>query len=92
MHPSGLTRRELMYLAALAGAEPPSVSMSRRSPPAGWTPRSRPRAGSARVRPEYVLAQTGYMQGASGIGLLLLHLDAVERGKEWGFRLPDSPY
>lgn len=45
-----------------------------------------------RVRPEYVYAQTGYMQGAAGIGMLLLHLDAVERGKEWGFRLPDSPY
>jgi lantibiotic modifying enzyme len=45
-----------------------------------------------RVRPDYVYAQTGYMQGAAGIGLLLLHLDAVERGREWSFRLPDSPY
>jgi len=32
------------------------------------------------------------MQGAAGIGMLLLHLDAVERGRKWGFRLPDSPY
>ncbi|MFP5284290.1 MAG: lanthionine synthetase LanC family protein, partial [Thermoanaerobaculia bacterium] len=45
-----------------------------------------------RVKPDYVYAQTGYMQGAAGIGMLLLHLDAVERGGEWGFRLPDSPY
>lgn len=45
-----------------------------------------------RVRPDYVYAQTGYMQGAAGIGMLLLHLDAVEHGREWGFRLPDSPY
>ena len=45
-----------------------------------------------RVRPDYVYAQTGYMQGAAGIGMLMLHLDAVERGREWGFRLPDSPY
>ncbi len=45
-----------------------------------------------RVRPDYVYAQTGYMQGAAGIGMLLLHLDAVERGREWGFRMPDSPY
>lgn len=45
-----------------------------------------------RIRPEYVFAQTGYMQGAAGIGMLLLHLDAVERGKEWPFRLPDTPY
>lgn len=45
-----------------------------------------------RVKPDYVYAQTGYMQGAAGIGLLMLHLDAMERGREWGFRLPDSPY
>lgn len=45
-----------------------------------------------RVKPDYVYAQTGYMQGAAGIGMLLLHLDAVERSREWGFRLPDSPY
>ena len=45
-----------------------------------------------RVRPEYTYAQTGYMQGAAGIGMLLLHMDAVERGREWSFRLPDSPY
>lgn len=45
-----------------------------------------------RVKPDYVYAQTGYMQGAAGIGMLLLHLDSIERGREWGFRLPDSPY
>jgi len=45
-----------------------------------------------RVKPDYVYAQTGYMQGAAGIGMLLLHLDAAERGRKWGFRLPDSPY
>lgn len=49
-----------------------------------------------RVKPEETYAQTGYMQGAAGIGMLFLHLDAVERGveggKEWGFRLPDSPF
>jgi lantibiotic modifying enzyme len=45
-----------------------------------------------RVRPEYTYAQTGYMQGAAGIGMLLLHMDAVERGRQWTFRLPDSPY
>lgn len=45
-----------------------------------------------RVRPDYTYAQTGYMQGAAGIGMLLLHMDAVDRGREWTFRLPDSPY
>ena len=33
-----------------------------------------------RVRPERLEAQTGLMQGAAGIGLALLRLDAVERG------------
>ncbi len=45
-----------------------------------------------RVNPNYTYAQTGYMQGAAGIGMALLHMDAVEKGKEWTFRLPDSPY
>ena len=45
-----------------------------------------------RVRPDFLQAQTGYMQGAAGIGLWLLQLDAFE--SEWIFtlRLPDSPY
>jgi hypothetical protein len=45
-----------------------------------------------RIRPDYVYAQTGLMQGAAGIGMLLLHLDAVERGRPWRFSLPDSPF
>jgi len=32
------------------------------------------------------------MQGASGIGLFLLHLDALERGKLRLVLLPDSPF
>jgi len=43
-----------------------------------------------RVKPEYVYAQTGYMQGAAGIGMLLLRMDAEAQGRE--FRLPDSPF
>jgi lantibiotic modifying enzyme len=45
-----------------------------------------------RVRPELIVAQTGYMQGAAGIGTLLLKLDAVERGSRVRIVLPDSPY
>ncbi len=45
-----------------------------------------------RVRPELILAQTGYMQGAAGIGLMFLQLDAIDKGREFGGRLPDSPY
>lgn len=45
-----------------------------------------------RVRPDYAYAQTGYMQGAAGIGMLLLRMDAEAKGREWRFRLPDSPF
>jgi lantibiotic modifying enzyme len=45
-----------------------------------------------RVRPELLIAQTGYMQGAAGIGLWLLHLDAFEQGREKAITLPDSPF
>lgn len=45
-----------------------------------------------RVKPDLLAAQTGYMQGAAGIGMLLLHLDQVERGKKRSIVLPDSPY
>ena len=45
-----------------------------------------------RVRPDFCVAQTGYMQGAAGIGTLLLKLDAVERRARVRVVLPDSPY
>lgn len=45
-----------------------------------------------RVRPELRVAQTGYMQGAAGIGTLLLKLDAVERKTRPRIVFPDCPY
>lgn len=45
-----------------------------------------------RVKPDLLVAQTGYMQGAAGIGMLLLHLDDSERGRKWSIILPDSPF
>ena len=45
-----------------------------------------------RVSPDVVVAQTGYMQGAAGIGCLLLKLDAFDRGARVRVVLPDSPY
>jgi lantibiotic modifying enzyme len=45
-----------------------------------------------RVRPELLVAQTGYMQGAAGIGMWLLRLDAAERGRKPFVSFPDSPY
>jgi lantibiotic modifying enzyme len=41
-----------------------------------------------RVRPELLAAQTGYMQGAAGVGLWLLRLDAYRRGLRCATRSP----
>jgi hypothetical protein len=32
------------------------------------------------------------MQGAAEIGMLMLRMDAEEKGWGWGVRLPDSPF
>ncbi len=45
-----------------------------------------------RVRPELLIAQTGYMQGAAGIGMLLLHLDGLEQDRPPAIVFPDSPF
>jgi lantibiotic modifying enzyme len=45
-----------------------------------------------RVKPDLLVAQTGYMQGAAGIGSWLLHLDAFERNAGAGIVFPDSPF
>lgn len=46
-----------------------------------------------RREPPNVVAQTGWMQGAAGIGAWLLRLDAFERGATTPLmRLPDSPF
>jgi lantibiotic modifying enzyme len=43
-----------------------------------------------RVRPELLQAQTGFMQGAAGVGTYFLHLHAANRPPS--FVLPDSPW
>lgn len=43
-----------------------------------------------RVRPEYLSTQTGLMQGAAGVALWLLRLDAFEQGRQPAIRLPDA--
>ena len=45
-----------------------------------------------RVQPDNLVAQTGYMQGAAGIGMLLLHVDGALTGREAAISLPDSPF
>ena len=45
-----------------------------------------------RVQPKLLVAQTGYMQGAAGIGMWLLRLDAADNGRENFVRFPDTPF
>ena len=45
-----------------------------------------------RIQPDHLQAQTGYMQGAAGIGLWLLRLHAFEQGNSPGYVFPDSPF
>jgi lantibiotic modifying enzyme len=45
-----------------------------------------------RTRPELLVAQTGYMQGAAGIGSYFLHLDALDRGEAPAILFPDTPF
>lgn len=46
-----------------------------------------------RVQPDFLVAQTGYMQGAAGIGMMLLHLDALLEGRPSSrIVFPDTPY
>jgi lantibiotic modifying enzyme len=45
-----------------------------------------------RVSPNVVLAQTGLMQGAAGVGLSMLRLDGALRGRKPAVVLPDSPF
>lgn len=45
-----------------------------------------------RVRPKDVFAQTGWMQGAAGIGAWLLRLDAHQQNRPSPMRFPDLPF
>jgi lantibiotic modifying enzyme len=45
-----------------------------------------------RAAPDKKDAQTGYAQGAAGIGLFFLKLSRAQRGVETGWRLPDNPF
>lgn len=45
-----------------------------------------------RVQPSNLVAQTGLMQGAAGLGLAMLHLDGAITGREPIISLPDNPF
>ena len=45
-----------------------------------------------RVQPENLVAQTGFMQGAAGVGTFFLQLDALTRDVPWVSPWPDTPW
>ena len=45
-----------------------------------------------RTMPDHLLVQTGFMQGAAGVGTFLLHLDALENDRPLPIEWPDSPF
>ena len=45
-----------------------------------------------RTQPNVLAAQTGYMQGAAGIGTWLLHLDGAQHQRAAFVHFPDSPW
>ncbi|HEV8383394.1 MAG TPA: lanthionine synthetase LanC family protein [Candidatus Acidoferrales bacterium] len=45
-----------------------------------------------RLNPDLLIAQTGYMQGASGVAMALLHLDALDHSCRPAITFPDSPF
>ncbi len=45
-----------------------------------------------RVQPEVLMAQTGLMQGAAGVGLAMLHLDGATEHRRPLVVLPDNPF
>jgi hypothetical protein len=45
-----------------------------------------------RTRPDFIQAQTGWMQGAAGVGAFFLHLDGLAKGRKARITLPDSPW
>lgn len=45
-----------------------------------------------RTSPNAVVAQTGLMQGAAGVGLAMLHLDGALQGRPAAVLLPDNPF
>ena len=45
-----------------------------------------------RIQPDVVVAQTGYMQGAAGVGSFFLHRDAAAHGVKPAIVWPDTPF
>jgi lantibiotic modifying enzyme len=45
-----------------------------------------------RVQPNLLIAQTGFMQGAAGVGTFFLHLSGFARGRKPAIVFPDNPF
>ncbi len=74
----------------LQGAEKMAAHLAKAAEPAGtgyrWV------QAENRESPDKRDAQTGYAQGAAGIGLFFLKLSRAQRGVPVGWRLPDNPF
>ncbi len=81
------TTREQKYLAFARRVM--DNALGRATPEGGgskWT------QAEHRVQPNLLIAQTGLMQGAAGVGLALLHLDNATNDRPDRIRLPDNPW
>ncbi len=89
---------EFLLAHHLATGAPASLAFARRVSAQIVASADRDAAGirwphaEQRTRPNEIAAQTGWMQGAAGIGAWFLHLDAFECGAGPPIRFPDSPY
>ena len=45
-----------------------------------------------RTQPNNLIAQTGFMQGAAGVGTFFLHMDGREQGRAPAVVFPDNPF
>lgn len=45
-----------------------------------------------RSQPEFIETQTGYMQGAAGVGSFFIHLATIRQGNPTKIVFPDAPY
>ncbi len=79
---------ERRFLDACA---PFTKDLHERARVAGATGRSWVQA-EHRVRPDLLEAQTGWAQGAAGIGMWFLRRDAQQTGRKLVIRLPDDPW
>ena len=85
-------------IARVGGRRPEYVDFARRTTEYLMSRATRDEKGlrwvqaENRTQPENLVAQTGYMQGGAGIGMLLLRVDGMSRRRRLGIIFPDNPF